>query len=191
MNKSKFGLASVGCCQLGTENIVWRREDRLDGLKQSGLCLRLADTDNCNQPPRTWYEPVVFCPFCGLAVSRSDSAAGLCRILEWYTLRFDTEAHLQEDVATVLKVCGIKCRREFQLPGGPIDFRTEQGIGIECKVDGSPAAVLRQLLRYAEEGENQIREVLLVTSKAGHRWRDNLTLCSKPFEILWIGANSL
>jgi len=137
------------------------------------------------------YAPIQFCPYCGTKLPDASTANGLAGILRQYRIRFDTERKMQEDIRDILKACDIKFVRERKFPGGPIDFLTDAGVGIECKVDGAPSAVLRQLLRYVEEGQSSLKEMLLVTSKGQHRWRDSLRLLDSPFIVLWVGASSL
>ncbi len=105
-------------------------------------------------------------------------------------LRFATEKLLQDDIETLLAQLGIEAERELRLKArkGVIDFRTADGIGIECKVEGSASNVLPQFQRYCEAAE--IDGLLVVTSCARHRW-DTATLCGKPFAIVWVGGGAL
>lgn len=104
-------------------------------------------------------------------------------ILRRTILRWGTEAQLQAGVAEALGELVVT--REHQLGNGRIDFLCHGGIGVECKVDGSPSAVLRQLIRYADFAE--VHGLLLVTSRSTHRFRD-LKLRGKPFRVLWVGG---
>lgn len=112
-----------------------------------------------------------------------DRMLRIANILNNCVLHFGTEAQLQADVATALN--GTGCLREHPLGTGRIDFLLD-GIGIECKVDGSPSSVLRQLIRYADFEE--VRGLLLVTSRATHRFSEQ-ELRGKPFRVVWVGRN--
>lgn len=106
--------------------------------------------------------------------------------LSGYRFRISTEASLQEDLEKVLQSLEIPHKREFRLPGGPIDFRLGDGTGIECKVAGGAQPVLRQLRRYI--GQPEITQILLVTSKIQHLPDPNFReLGGKPILKLWVG----
>ena len=94
--------------------------------------------------------------------------ADIGRILAWLGgYRFDcaNEYRLQAGVATVLAVHGCRFEREVVLsPTDRVDFLTESGLAIECKVDGSPADVTRQVLRYLRH--DRVGGLLLVTARA-------------------------
>lgn len=110
----------------------------------------------------------------------------LAELLRGYRLPFGTEAELQAAVARVLDEIGIEHSREFRFsPRDRIDFLAANGIGIECKIDGSPSQVLGQLLRYAERDE--VQALILVTSRHTHRMKMT-KLNGKPFVIVWIGG---
>lgn len=104
--------------------------------------------------------------------------------LAGFRFRVSTEAELQEDLEKVLTHLQIPFDREFRLKGGPVDFRLHSGIAIECKINGSPAAVLRQVARYLDQPE--ISALLLVTRKVKHGLNVE-ELCGKPLSRLWIG----
>lgn len=101
-------------------------------------------------------------------------------------LRFGVEQELQDDLQEFFDQFGIEYEREFRLGSGEIDFRVAGRIGVECKVQGSAAHVLRQCRRYLEFQE--IDSLLLVTSGSRHRWSVN-ELGGKPFEVVWIAGN--
>jgi hypothetical protein len=90
----------------------------------------------------------------------------VARLLRSRRFTFIGEAELQGAIATLLGQEGIVFERERQLgAAGRIDFYLpDTALGIEVKVEGSPSAVARQLMRYAEHDE--IRQILLVTSRA-------------------------
>ena len=113
----------------------------------------------------------------------------LSNLLSGYRIRFDTEQHMQDDIEDIFRRHSVPYVREFAVGAGAIDFLVGD-VGIECKTKGSPTAVLRQVLRYAEEGA-EIASLLLVTSKASHRWQYKTSLGDKPFRTLWVGAGRL
>lgn len=74
------------------------------------------------------------------------------------------EYRLQDGCAVVLAARGFAVEREVSLSRADrIDLLVGQ-IGIECKVDGSPSAVVRQCLRYLNVP--RIAALVLVTGRA-------------------------
>jgi hypothetical protein len=60
-------------------------------------------------------------------------------------------------------------------------------VAIEVKVAGRPAAVLRQITRYAACPE--VDALVLVTSRATHRTLgDGKPVNGKPVTVVWIGG---
>ncbi len=81
--------------------------------------------------------------------------------------RYFNEDQLQEAAARVITEAGFDVQREVRLsPRDRIDLLAGR-VGIEVKVDGGTAAVLRQLTRYAQSG--QVDELILLTSRARHQ----------------------
>lgn len=77
-----------------------------------------------------------------------------------YTFR-SHEALVQETIANAFLKEGIRFEREVVLaPGDRIDFLVGS-LGLEVKVVGSEATVLRQLQRYAQS--ERVTELLLFT----------------------------
>src|SRR5574341_431700 len=75
------------------------------------------------------------------------------------------ELDFQNAVAAVLDQANVNYVREYQTGDGPIDFYfPEDHIGLELKVKGSPAAVVRQLQRYAKCDD--IAVIVLLTGHA-------------------------
>jgi hypothetical protein len=112
----------------------------------------------------------------------------LQQILSSGNIRFGTELAMQADVAAVLTAAGVSFLAEHRLDSrSRIDFLAGE-IGIECKIDGSPATVLRQCRRYMEFAE--ISGLILLTSKPRHRWSIE-DLGGKPFSVIWVGASFL
>lgn len=84
---------------------------------------------------------------------------------------FSNEDELQRGLDLVLSRQKFDFQREYVLPdaAGRLDlFSPTTGIGIECKVKGSPTPVLRQLIRYAECP--LVHGLILVTGR--HRLAD-------------------
>lgn len=75
------------------------------------------------------------------------------KVLGSHRYRFANEYDLQLGIAELLHSFGYAFCREFQSRVGRIDFVLAGDIGLEVKVDGSRAALLRQLSRYARSGE--------------------------------------
>jgi hypothetical protein len=95
-------------------------------------------------------------------------AVDLRRVTDWLSaFRFDCadEYRLQAGVAMVLSANGCRFEREAVLSDADrVDFLTASGLAIECKVDGSPADVTRQLLRYLIH--DRVAGLLLVTARS-------------------------
>jgi hypothetical protein len=81
---------------------------------------------------------------------------------------YTDEVALHADMSRVLDAHGLEHHREVNLgPGhGRIDFMVDR-VGIEVKVAGAPANVLRQLSRYATSAS--VDALVLVTTVARHR----------------------
>jgi len=116
------------------------------------------------------------------------SAVDVVRILDRAPLQFVSEDDLQESIRAALVSAGIPAERERRLSDGRsrIDLFVEPGVGVEVKIDGSWAAVVRQLQRYAKCPE--ITELVLVTSRSKHH-RIPTELEGKPVHLVsLIGA---
>jgi hypothetical protein len=86
----------------------------------------------------------------------------LREVLGAYRYSFAHERDLQDGIAQVLRLRGIRFDREVRLaPEDVPDFMVD-GIAVEVKVDGGLSAVTRQLHRYAQH--SRVRALLLVTS---------------------------
>ncbi|QDT39747.1 hypothetical protein [Stratiformator vulcanicus] len=101
-----------------------------------------------------------------------------------HRVRFGTEREMQDDIERLLRSLLITFERESETGVGPIDFRVGR-IGIECKVAGGPAAVLRQLMRYADVTD--LGAIVLVTSRHTHRFTMQ-QLRGKPFRVVWVAG---
>lgn len=77
----------------------------------------------------------------------------LTRALRHHRFQLEDEKRLQADVAEALGAAGIPYRREVRLfQGDVIDFVAHVDgleIGIEAKIKGASARIIRQLDRYA------------------------------------------
>jgi len=118
---------------------------------------------------------------------------------------FANETDLQVAIGKVLHNSGWAAVREVRLSDGKsrIDLMVGErpdavyglqvagsAIGIEVKVDGSLASVLRQLDRYAACTE--ISELILVTSRAGHsRIPDQIGARRIPLHLVTLIENGL
>ena len=114
----------------------------------------------------------------------------IIRTIRCYRLRFSTETQLQEDLAQAFAAENIEVQRELILDNSNrIDFYIPSlKLGIECKIAGSPTAVLDQLIRYCKFPE--IESLLLVTTRPQHRI-PTPTLRGKPCQTVWVGGSSL
>lgn len=117
------------------------------------------------------------------------SLTELATALREFTYRQDSEDTLQQGVALALGVWGVLYQREARLTDGArIDFwLPEEQIGIEVKVDGSPLAVSRQLLRYAR---TKPKGLILLTSRMRHR-NIPATLAGVPVETVCVTEGAL
>lgn len=97
---------------------------------------------------------------------------------------FANEEELQEGLALALTDSGLTVSREVILDGASrIDLLVE-GIGIEVKVAGRGASVLKQLERYARF--DAVEGLILVTSRRrthGHM-RSLEAINGKPFRVV-------
>lgn len=95
------------------------------------------------------------------------TADEVCSLLGGFRFAFADEDDLQQGLADALASLGLAPEREVRLgSAGRIDLLVD-GVGIEVKVTGQAARVSAQLSRYAERPE--VRELLLVTTRARHR----------------------
>ena len=113
----------------------------------------------------------------------------LCGVLGSYRYRFARERDLRDGIAEALALRGVSFDREVRLtPEDVIDFLVA-AIGVEVKVEGSPAAILRQLARYMES--SRIAALLLFTRKAQHAHRFPAELGGKPLRVITLGDAAL
>lgn len=84
------------------------------------------------------------------------------RVIGATSYNITTEATLQHGIEEALRQSGMDFTREVRLASTDrIDFLIGR-VGIEVKIKGTKAALIRQLLRYAQH--DQIDTLLLVTT---------------------------
>lgn len=114
------------------------------------------------------------------------SVENVLKTLRSQRFMYQNEKDLQAGIEKAFKADGIPFEREKEIgqEGDVIDFLVSGGIGVEAKTKGSPSAVARQLLAYAECPE--IRTLVLITGKA-RLGRLPPTLASKMLHVvsLW------
>lgn len=99
--------------------------------------------------------------------------------------RYSVSSEAELQAALAQRLDGFICKREVALTTTErIDF-TYGEVGIEVKVDGSRADVLRQLSRYAEHSD--IGGLVLVTTRARHRAMP-AELNGKPLRVVFLGS---
>jgi hypothetical protein len=120
------------------------------------------------------------------------AAETLLAALTRYRMPVQHESDLQLTIGLVLEGVGYDgaFEREYDLgAAGRIDFYFPSWrIGLEVKVGGSAASVLRQLHRYAESPA--IAVLCLVTTRVRHRDVPR-SLLGKPVLVHWIGADQV
>lgn len=109
--------------------------------------------------------------------------AEVARAIEARPGRWADEEQLQEHLGRVLAPLGFA--REVVAGADRFDFIAD-GLVVEVKVGGTPAAVIRQLLRYAERTD--VSGLVLAATKATLGAATPGTLCGKPVAVarLWL-----
>jgi hypothetical protein len=110
-------------------------------------------------------------------------------VLREHTFQHITEDDLQAALKECLDLAGVYPEREVRLSDGQsrIDLLAG-GVGIEVKLEGSWANVVRQLTRYAKCRE--IISLVLVTTRAKHHHLPD-QLCGKPLSLVSLVGNAL
>jgi hypothetical protein len=111
----------------------------------------------------------------------------IANLLGKLKLPVGNEAACQEAIADALAREGVQFVREARLgPRSRIDFLCADGVGIEVKVEGSGAAVARQLKQY--ELFDSVKSLILVTRRSIDPRPAGFT---KPIRVVWISRNLL
>lgn len=116
------------------------------------------------------------------------TAISLRAILSGYRFRFATEEQLHAGIEEAMTREGLRWEHEKHLSSGRIDFLVEPEIGVEVKVDGSRAALLRQISRYLLQSE--IRELLVITTRASHS-EIPMVMQGKTVRVLYLSPGML
>jgi hypothetical protein len=96
-----------------------------------------------------------------------------------------SEEELNLLVERLLGAAGIEFKREHPLSKRDrVDFLVGR-LALELKVDGSAAAILRQLDRYAESPD--VDDLVLVTTRHSHRFATT-KLRGKPIHVICMGG---
>lgn len=126
-------------------------------------------------------------PAVGAAAAPDLGAADVVAALRRCRFRFANEAQLQAALAGALAAAGFPVEREVPVGGGRIDLVVGR-VGLEVKVAGARAQVLRQLRRYADP--SRLDALVLVTTRA--RQLDMpADVAGVPLEIVELVTNGL
>lgn len=118
-------------------------------------------------------------------VSQPGSLIRAIGILERHTWRFSSELELHSAIAERLTEHQIPFAQEVELGGGNrIDFLIAGDVGIEVKTQGSPAAVARQLIGYAQSG--RLGWLLLASSRRALTRGLPDTVAGVPFSTVYL-----
>ena len=117
------------------------------------------------------------------------SIADIAKILSEYRMSVGTEEALQNSIDQILTLHNIHHLREYRLGRGPVDFFLPSGaIAIEAKINGSPSAVVKQVLDYMDD--DRIQGMILVTRRKGLDVIPSEVL-GKPVIGVWVGGLNL
>lgn len=110
----------------------------------------------------------------------------LASLLSRAGLRFVTEAQMQAAVASALAAAGWAAVPQARLGDRDRpDFLAAGGIALELKVAGTPAALQRQVTRYAAHAE--VTAIVVVTCRARHRGLPPF-INGKPVLVVFLGG---
>lgn len=116
------------------------------------------------------------------------TAKSLSDVLGEYSYRFANEIELQDGIARVLGLAHVTFEREVRLtPKERIDFIVGEGIGVEVKIAGAFADVIRQMQRYAEHP--RITALVLATTCMRHD-HVPLSLVGKPCTTIYLARST-
>lgn len=99
---------------------------------------------------------------------------------------FPDEQLLQDVAATLLEHEGYTVEREVRLNARDRIDLLVGDVGIECKIAGQPAAVLRQLERYAE---HDLSRIVLLTRAAQHLYHMPTEVGGKPLSVVFTSGH--
>lgn len=106
----------------------------------------------------------------------------LCQNLRTQT---STEKVLQDALEPLLQKTFSSVIREARLDETDVvDFLIEGTVALEVKVDGSPMAVTRQMMRYLDH--DGVKRLVLVTTRRKHVVDVPGTLRGKPVDVAWL-----
>jgi hypothetical protein len=108
----------------------------------------------------------------------------IVRAVKSHRYRFTCEIELHQGITRALEAASLNFSYEASLsPTDRPDFLLD-GIVVEVKIDGTLAAVTRQLHRYARY--ESVRGLVLVTSRARHMAQP-ATMQGKPVRQVFVG----
>lgn len=121
---------------------------------------------------------------------REETGSAVAQFLRSCRYSYESEAELQEGIAKALATEGFTFTREARLNSlSRIDFLSfDGGVGIEVKIGGSHADLVRQIFRYA--GHDEIRELVVVTSRRHHSGIPPNVL-GKPIHVVTLEVSAL
>lgn len=110
----------------------------------------------------------------------------LLETLSSYRYRVNSEYMMHNAVAQVLKENHIHYEREYPLTSSSrVEFfLPEDGVVIECKIEGGFSPVLRQVQRYAMVEE--VNEIILLTTRSTHRGIPS-EISGVMVHVIWTG----
>lgn len=114
----------------------------------------------------------------------------VCALIASTRFAFTDESTLQDGLEQMLKLHGVEHVRERELGNlGKVDFYlTSHRVALEAKTQGSPSAVLEQLMRYARHDD--VDALVIVTSRT-RLGRVPPTLNGKPVYSIPLWANGI
>lgn len=121
------------------------------------------------------------------------AAVQVANVVSAHRFRYASEARLQEGLAVALTQAGYNVRREVRLDArSRVDLIVEphrrlERVGVEVKVAGSRASVLRQVTRYLQSDE--IDALVLVTSRVRHTFAP--IVAGKPLVVVQLAGAGL
>lgn len=109
----------------------------------------------------------------------------VCDAITAHTYRYANEIDLHRGLEAAMRTAGLAPHPEVRLgSAGRIDFLAAR-VGIEVKVQGEAAPLLRQITRYARRPE--IDAILVVTTRRKHAVLPD-QVEGKPVQVLVIGG---